>query len=198
MIPKTRGTREIGSWRALSRLTFSGQRLHRVADSDRAAFDDSRPKAGVEQAFQDHLSSDKPGEVVAGFAALLAFALDLADRKTTSNEVSKVDTTNEDLPSRVGRTEVGLVFPLQARERFGLDQRDVARVRIVEVAVSFKTPARMRNRDRHLARHLTVRGRQVDRLDSSFAHFVGAHCALLSRPSISSRISAEVAKFSLA
>lgn len=55
----------------------------------------------MEQAFEDHLCPDEASQVVARLAALLAFALDLADRKPTADEVTEVDAANEDLASRI-------------------------------------------------------------------------------------------------
>src|SRR5262249_19021286 len=55
----------------------------------------------------------------------------------------------------------------QVAERLSLDQRDVARIHVVEVAIAHNPAARVGDRLVDLVRQLAVHGRDVDRLDPS-------------------------------
>src|SRR5579864_6475731 len=70
-----------------------------IAGPDRPAFDHRRSEAGVQQTSQNHLRAQKPRQVIAGLAAFLALALDLADEEPSPDELAEVDPTHQYLAS---------------------------------------------------------------------------------------------------
>src|SRR5216683_6372319 len=153
----------------------SVDRSYHVSNPDRSAFDDVGAQARVDQAFQHgDLCTDHAGEVIAGLASFLAYALDLSHAKPLADELTEVDASDDDLAPRVARLQVERVLGVLALDRLGLEQRDVARLRVVEVAITLEPAPGMRDDGLHGVCRLAVLLRQVYRLDPTL---VVAHLA---------------------
>jgi hypothetical protein len=121
----------------------------------------------VKQALQDGLCSDQAGQVIARLTSLFAFALNLAQLETTTDEFPQIDATNKHLPPRFGRLQVESMLSIENVECLGFDQCDVTGFWVVEITVAFETFSGMCRRGRHRLRHGAVIGGKVDRLDSA-------------------------------
>jgi len=114
-----------------------------------------------------HLGPDHAREVIAGLAPLLAFALDLADVKALPDELSEVDAANNDLAPRVALVEHDAMLSVLPLDRLGLDQRDIARVRVIEMAIPFEPATSVSRHRLDLMGRLAVFGHQKDRFDAA-------------------------------
>jgi hypothetical protein len=135
-----------------ARLNGDRRELDRVAGANRPALDDLRPETRVKQSLQHFLSAEESDEVLAGFTVLFALALDLADAKAAADEVREVNVPDMHLTSRLSGSNCDAMFGLQLFERLRFDQRDVARLGVVEVAVAFQASACVSHSQRHLMR----------------------------------------------
>jgi hypothetical protein len=133
----------------------------------------------MEQSLEHDLRVDELGQVIAGLAPLLAFALQLADRELTADEVAEVDTANEHLPAGVCRIHLESLLRALLLECLGFDEGDIAGIRVAEVAIVLEAFACMPHSDLDLVRLLPVRACQVNRLD--FAYFCAHFRRLLCR-----------------
>lgn len=129
----------------------------------------------MEQSLQHLLSPNEPDEMLAGFAVLLTLTFDLADAKAAADEVGEPDASDVHLPSRLARAQGDAVLGLQPFESFQLDQRDIAGVGVVVIAVAFEAATGDSHGRGHLMRHDANRPGQKNLFDGTclFAHTSG-------------------------
>src|SRR5215212_2631205 len=111
-------------------------------------------------------------QVVAGLAELDADAVGLADGEAPPDQRIEVDSAREHVAARLGTAQLDAVLLVQALERFGLDERDVAALALLargvgEVAVAQQALARERLDDLDGAAFALEVGGDVDRLHAS-------------------------------
>ena len=112
--PTTRGDRR--AWSGAGRFVRKKIFKNLVADADRSAGQDVRPKtAAVDEIFDDPGAGELL-QVTARLAELDAQALDVADAETLADQVVEPDVTHHDLPPGLGAGQADVL------ERFGLDQ----------------------------------------------------------------------------
>jgi hypothetical protein len=151
-----------------ARIEGGGRQLDRVASANRPALDDLRPETRVKQSLQRPLSAEESDEVLARLAMLFALSLDLADAKAATDEVGEVNVPDVHLTSRLSGPKGDPMLGLQLFERLRFDQRDVARLGVVEVAVPFEASAGVCHNRRHLMRQDAHGPGEKNRFDVAF------------------------------